>query len=215
MTHAYSESYLSDAKEQLSQFFDYLINDCGMKPDWVTSIFLSSGYAEQFERGNPAILAGMSGIELARAVTEATYKKKKLPEPRFTEGHSPEYWAGWALAEYQWYSGKRFKDIFEHVKLPEIISMYPVYHEMDISKFIETMDEKCAKALPECRLKKLRESRGLSQTELAKISGVSLRSIQMYEQRVNDIDKAQAQTIYKLSRVIGCSMEDLLEKPME
>ena len=215
MTHAYSESYLSDAKEQLSQFFDYLINDCGMEPDWVTSIFLSSGYAEQFERGNPAILAGMSGIELARAVTEATYKKKKLPEPGFTEGHSPEYWAGWALAEYQWYSGKRFKDIFEHVKLPEIISMYPVYHEMDISKFIETIGEKCAKALLECRLKKLRESRGLSQTELAKISGVSLRSIQMYEQRVNDIDKAQAQTIYKLSRVIGCSMEDLLEKPME
>lgn len=215
MTRAYSESYLSDAKDRLSQFFDYLINDCGMKADWTASLFLSSGYAEQFERGNPAILAGMSGIELARVVVEATYKKKKLPEPGYTEGLSPEYWVGWALAEYQWYSGKRFKDIFEHVKLSEIISMYSVYHEMDISKFIETMDEKCATALPECRLKKLRESRGLSQAELAKISGVSLRSIQMYEQRVNDIDKAQAQTIYKLSRVIGCAMEDLLEKPME
>lgn len=214
MTHAYSESYLSDAKDRLSQFFDYLINDCGMKADWVASIFLSSGYAEQFERGNPAILAGMSGIELARAVVKTTYKKKKLPEPGYAEGLSPEYWAGWALAEYQWYSGMRFKDIFEHVKLSEIIPMYLVYHEMDISKFIETMDEKCAMALPECRLKKLRESRGLSQAELAKISGVSLRSIQMYEQRVNDIDKAQAQTIYKLSRVIGCAMEDLLEKPM-
>ena len=93
--------------------------------------------------------------------------------------------------------------------------MYSVYHEMDISKFIETMDEICAAVLPECRLKKLRESRGLTQAELAKVSGVSLRSIQMYEQRVNDIDKAQAQTIYKLSRVIGCSMEDLLETPME
>ena len=215
MTHAYNESYLSDAKDQLSQFFDYLINDCGMEPDWAASIFISSGYAEQFERGNPAILAGMSGIELARAVTKATYKKKKMPEPGYAEGLSPEYWAGWALAEYQWYSGKRFKDIFEHVKLSEIIPMYSVYHEMDISKFIETMDEKCAAALPECRLKKLRESRGLSQAELAKLSGVSLRSIQMYEQRVNDIDKAQAQTIYKLSRVIGCAMEDLLEKPME
>ena len=215
MTHAYSESYLSDAKDRLSQFFDYLIKDCGMKADWVASIFLSSGYAEQFERGNPAILAGMSGIELARAVTEATYRKKKLPEPGYSEGLSPEYWAGWALAEYQWYSGKRFKDIFEHVKLSEIIPMYLVYHEMDISKFIETMGERCSTALPECRLKKLRESRGLSQAELAKISGVSLRSIQMYEQRVNDIDKAQAQTIYKLSRVIGCAMEDLLEKPME
>ena len=215
MTHAYSESYLSDAKDRLSQLFDYLINDCDMKADWVASIFLSSGYAEQFERGNPAILAGMSGIELARAVTEATYRKKKLPEPGYSEGLSPEYWAGWALAEYQWYSGKRFKDIFEHVKLSDIISMYSVYHEMDVSKFIETMDERCSTALPECRLKKLRESRGISQAELARISGVSLRSIQMYEQRVNDIDKAQAQTIYKLSRVIGCSMEDLLEKPME
>lgn len=215
MIHAYSESYLSDAKEQLSQFFDYMINDCGMKADWVAAIFLSSGYADQFERGNPAILAGMSGIELAKAVTKATYKKKKLPEPRNAEKLSPEYWAGWALAEYQWYSRRRFKDIFEHVKLSEIISMYSVYHEMDISKFIDTMDEKCAIPLPECRLKKLRESRGLSQTELAKISGVSLRSIQMYEQRVNDIDKSQAQTIYKLSRVIGCSMEDLLEKPMD
>ena len=215
MTRAYGESYLSDAKDRLSQFFDYLINDCGMNPDWVASIFLSSGYAEQFERGNPAILAGMSGVELAISVTEATYKKKKLPVPGYAEGLSPEYWAGWALAEYQWYSGKRFKDIFEHVKLSEIISMYPVYHEMDVSRFIEAMDERCALELPECRLKKLRESRGLSQAELAKISGVSLRSIQMYEQRVNDIDKAQAQTVYKLSRVIGCAMEDLLERPME
>ena len=215
MTRAYSESYLSDAKDRLSQFFDYLINDCGMDADWAAALFLSSGYAEQFERGNPAILAGMSGIELARAVVAATYKKKTLPEPGYTEGLSSEYWAGWALAEYQWYSGKRFKDIFEHVKLSDIISMFAVYHEMDISRFIEAMEERCASALPECRLKKLRESRGLSQAELAKISGVSLRSIQMYEQRVNDIDRAQAQTVYKLSRTIGCAMEDLLEKPAE
>ena len=159
MTRAYSESYLSDAKDRLSQFFDYLINDCCMKADWVASIFLSSGYAEQFERGNPAILAGMSGIELARAVVEATYQKKSLPEPGTAEGLSPEYWAGWALAEYQWYSRKRFRDIFEHIKLSEIVAMYPVYHEMDLSAFIETMDEKCAATLPECRLKKLRESR--------------------------------------------------------
>ena len=213
MICAYSESYLSDAKKCLSQFFVYLINDCDMKPDWVSSIFLSSGYAERFERGNPSILAGMSGIELARAVAEATYKEKELPEPGYAEGLSPEYWAGWALAEYQWYSSKRFKDIFEHIKFSEIITMYAVYHEMDVSKFIEEMDERCAVELPECRLKKLRESRGLSQAELARISGVSLRSIQMYEQRVNCIDRAQAQAIYKLSRVIGCTMEDLLENP--
>ena len=32
-------------------------------------------------------------------------------------------------------------------------------------------------------------------------------------QKVNDIDKAQARTLYKLSKVLGCSIEDLLENP--
>ena len=213
MTRAYSELYLNDAKASLSLFFDYLIHDCGMEADWAAALFVSSDYAEQFERGNPAVLAGMSGIELARRVVEARYQNKELPEPRREEARSPEYWAGWALAEYQWFSGRRFKDIFDRVKLSEILLMYPVYHEMDISQFIKAMDEKCRQLPGERKLKKLRESRGLSQAELSKASGVSLRSIQMYEQGVNDIDKAQAQTIYRLSRVIGCVMEDLLENP--
>ena len=42
-------------------------------------------------------------------------------------------------------------------------------------------------------------------------SGVSLRSIQMYEQRQNNIDKAQAHTLYKLSVALGYDIEDLLE----
>ena len=36
----------------------------------------------------------------------------------------------------------------------------------------------------------------------------------MYEQKVNDIDKAQGHTLYKISRVLGCNIEDLLENPM-
>ena len=214
MTRAYNESFLSDAKDTLSLCFDYLINDCSFTAEWTASLFLTSGYAEQFERGNPGVLAGKSGVELAKAIVQKTYKNRSLPELRYGEGLSPEYWAGWALAEYQWYSGRRFKDIFDHVKLSEIILMYSVYHEMDITKFIETMEAKCAVPLRESRLKVMRESRGLSQTELARESGVKLRNIQMYEQRVNDIDKAQAQTVYKLARVIGCNIEDLLENPM-
>ena len=60
-------------------------------------------------------------------------------------------------------------------------------------------------------LKKIRQARGLSQSKLAELAEVELRSIQMYEQRRNDINKAQVETIYKLSRVLGCNIEDLLE----
>lgn len=214
MTRAYSESYLSDAKSTLSQCFDYLINDCLFEPDWTASIFLSSGYAEQFERGNLAVLSGMSGVELGIKILKKTYQSKTAPAPRYAEDFSPAYWAGWALAEYQWYSGRRFRDIFRHSQLSEIIAMYSVYHEMDITKFIDAMEERAQRAPRESMLKRLRESRGLSQTELARASGVNVRSIQMYEQQENDIDKAQAKTVYKLARVIGCDVEDLLEDPM-
>ena len=84
---------------------------------------------------------------------------------------------------------------------------------MDVAQFREAMDEKMQGVLLETKLKRIREARGLSQSELAKISGVSLRSIQMYEQRGNDIDKAQGQTLYKLSVILGCQIEDLLENP--
>lgn len=57
---------------------------------------------------------------------------------------------------------------------------------------------------------------GLSQSELAKLADVPLRTIQQYEQRQKDINKAQATTLLHFSRVLNCKMEDLLEKvPLE
>lgn len=214
MTRAYSESYLNNAKERLASFFDYTVNDCGWSPDWITALFINTGYAKQFERGNPAILAGMSGVELAHAIIHKVYQKKELPNPTYPKERSPEYWAGWAVAEYQWYTGRCFKDIFERIPLSKIIPMYSVYHEMDITNFIETMEALYQTAEGDPNLKRIRENRGLSQAELADSSGVNLRNIQMYEQRRNSIDKAQAQILYKLSRVLGCEIEDLLENPM-
>ena len=76
------------------------------------------------------------------------------------------------------------------------------------------MEELYKAAEGDTNLKRIRENRGLSQAELAEQSGVNLRNVQMYEQRVNGIDKAQSNILYKLSRVLGCNVEDLLENPM-
>lgn len=193
--------------------FDYAINDCGYDGNWFVTLFLQSGYAEQFERGNPAFVGGMSGIELAQKVIEKSYHKYEHPVSHFREGRTPEYWCGWALAQYQWEKARRFQDIFNRISFHEIVEMYPIYHEMDISHFIEDFDQKYRSIVMPTKLKMIREAKGISQSQLAKKSGVSLRSIQMYEQKINDIDKAQAQTVYKLSRILGCNIEDILEKP--
>ena len=35
----------------------------------------------------------------------------------------------------------------------------------------------------------------------------------MYEQRVNDINKVRVRALFRLARVLGCSIDDLLECP--
>lgn len=60
-------------------------------------------------------------------------------------------------------------------------------------------------------LKRIRESRGLSQTQLVHKSGVGIKSIQGYEQGLRDINKAQALNLYKIAQVLNCTIEDLLE----
>lgn len=208
---AFSELYLNDAQTNLANAFDYALNICKQSPDMFAEIFSRSDYAKKFECGDPAVISGKSGVELVRSVLSKVIDD--FPEPQFSQDRSPEYWAGWALAYYQWYSAKRFKDIFARIPLTQIILMYKVFHEMDITVFVESMEKRYNEVEIETKLRSLREARGLSQRELSKISGVKIRSIQLFEQKVNDIDKAQAHTLYKLARVLGCAMEDLLENP--
>ena len=47
--------------------------------------------------------------------------------------------------------------------------------------------------------------------ELAERSGISLRSIQMYEQRQKNTNRASAEAVYRLACALRCSMEGLLQ----
>ena len=60
-------------------------------------------------------------------------------------------------------------------------------------------------------LKRIRNSKKLSQSQLSKLSDVNLRMIQKYEMQVKDINKAQCLTVYKLAKALDCNIEDLLE----
>lgn len=61
------------------------------------------------------------------------------------------------------------------------------------------------------KLKEKRMQRKLSQSQLAKASGVSLRMLQKYEQGDRDIKKAQAETVYKLAKALNCKMKELID----
>ena len=60
------------------------------------------------------------------------------------------------------------------------------------------------------RLKYFREDKGLSQSGLAKASGVSLRAIQAFEMGYRDINKASVITVLQLAEALGCDVYDII-----
>ncbi len=211
MIRAYDEDYVGYAQRILGDMMDFAVNILEYDGDTFFSMFIVSGLAEQFGRGNPSYVAGKTGCELAREVIrESGLKEPDVPDEMYMD-KSPEYWSGWALAYYQWYTGRKFARIHKAVSIETVLDMYPVLHEADIMKFVTIMDEKLRDYYTETNLKRFRTGMGLSQRELAQLSGVALRQIQLLEEKRRDINKTQALTLFKLGKVLHCDCEDLLE----
>ena len=49
MIHAYNESCLDDAMQNLGDMVEYALCDCGYAPDQFFNYFFASGIAEKFE----------------------------------------------------------------------------------------------------------------------------------------------------------------------
>lgn len=211
MIYAYDKEYVALAQRVMGDMLDFAVNECEMEADEYFKMFLVSGIAKQFERGNPKYVAGMTGCEVVKEVVQAVTGSVPETEDVMYIDKSPEYWVGWSLAYYQWCTARSFSRIHKAVSIEEMLYMYPTLHEADIMKFVNIMDEKLSAYYEETNLKRIRSIAKLSQKELAEMSGVSLRQIQLFEQRQRDINKAQAINLFRLSRVLGCRSEDLLE----
>lgn len=210
MTHAYDEIYLDDAMETLGNAVEYATLFCNIEGQEFLNLFIASGIANEYGRGNVKYISGMSGIELARLVLETCGKKGSEATELPYIDYPTEYWIGWILAYYQWYTGKSFSAICKKISYQSMNELYGVLHEADPSKAVCVFDDIMSKD-SETNLARFRKARGLSQSQLAKESEVSIRSIQLYEQRQTNINNAQHNHLKALAKVLGCRVEDILE----
>lgn len=210
MTRAYSELYLSGARSALGAMLDYAVYDLRWKLDDFYNAFLNSGIAYRFGIGEPKYTVGMSGAEIAREVILRVTGRYEDRKPGFRVERSPEYWTGWALAYYEWCRNIPFEKIERSVPICEITNMYHPYHEADITKFVSEIDRRMLTEKDESMLARLRACSGMTQKALAERSGVSVRMIEQYEQGKKDLERAQAVTVIRLARALGCHAEDLI-----
>ena len=210
MIRAYSELYLKDARRCLANSLDYAVHTLGYDLVEFYGMFIRSDLATRFERGDPFIVAGKSGIELTMMIAEK-YKGECEYIPRlYHDGKSREYWVGWVLAFYQWYSSCTFRMLDEEVRISTILNMYDKYHEMDIMHFVDRINEMRQGTRLNSYLKKYRELRGYSQSELADLAGIPLKTLQHYEQGDKSLARANATYILSLARVLDCKPEILI-----
>ena len=214
MIRAYDETFLFWAERHLASFLDEAVNRLAYPIDDIWTLFLTSPVSSAFAKGDSSVILGRSGKELLEDVlTSSGYGiMENTEEKEYRAERSPEYWTGYALAYYQWYTSLSFDEIDEAVKISEIRDLYSPYHEMDISSFVEKMETIRKKRIRETKLKRARENIGITQLELSSLSSVPVRTIQQYEQRQKNINRASGETLYALSKALYVNMEDLIEK---
>ena len=191
---------------------DFAVYDLKYDIDDFFNLFIRSGVAKRFETGDFAVVVGMSGVELAYEVLEQSRMGSERIKPNYTISRSKEFWTGWALAYYQWETSMSFAEIVRYIPIKDVRALYQPYHEMDIRQFVDKMNAMYKAAKPETNLKLLRQKAGLSQRSLADLSGIPIRTIQQYEQRQKNINKAQAEYLVVLAKVLCCEVEDLMQK---
>lgn len=211
MIRAYDKVYLDKARIALGRMLDYAVYDLGFSVHDFFELFIRSGVATRFENGDYALIVGKSGVELAYEVLDALSMEYERKKPNYTADRSEEYWAGWALAYYQWETAIEFSEIVKYVPIDEIVRLYLPYHEMDIRQFVDKVNDLYKRAKPDSNLKNIRQRVGISQRQLSELSGVPLRTIQQYEQRQKNINKAQVEYLISLSQVLCCDVKDLTE----
>lgn len=198
----------STLRENIAVCFDYALRCLKIDKEKFTDYFIGSKAVKEIYNQNPKYIFGLSGVELALSILDEKNVKYEYVE-YYSYDRSKYYWVGDYLSYYVYKNDYKYSDIFSYTSLVQILRMYEKYHEMDVTKFVDRMEE-IRKNMPS-KLSLIRKNIGLSQSELSKLSGVSLKSIQAYEQKKKDINKAEVKTVDKLANSLNVEIKDLID----
>lgn len=141
-SRAYDQLYLDDACDILGHAFDWTVNTCGENIQGFADLFTKSHIGYLFSIGTPKYVTGVTGAELANAVMVDMRLPQYPQEPKFYADKSPEYWVGYILAGYQWYSARSFSEIVRKIPMEDLLALYKLGHEMDEYKVFDIIDDR-------------------------------------------------------------------------
>lgn len=212
---AYDKAMLPDAMQNMGEMLEYSSRGCRMDPARYLKIFSYSSISDEWGRGNPVYICGRSGTELCMDVLDKA-GCHYIPSDIGLLEMGDLYWSGWILARYQWHTGERFQDICQSIDLNDILCLYPAGHTASEDRACALIDDirqehsRILFAEARSRLQAYRKRIGMSQSELARASGVNLRTLQEYEVGRKDLSQAAAGKVIRLAEILRVNPADLL-----
>lgn len=124
--------------------------------------------------------------------------------------YNDAYWSGYIYMNLFYEFRKPFAYIFLTMPLDLLLELYPVYHEMDISQIFERFEIEASKT---SILSKALKNKKMSAPTLARLTNISLNSINYYKKSDKNLYAAGFQAVYKISKALNLPGETFLDFP--
>ena len=202
MVYAYEEKYLTTIAEIVGDIFRKATCIEDFEIDRFAQEFAKSKVAHAIEYGD---LDYLISEEIEDDIASLICSE---PNKEYCEDiNSREYWVGYILVFIQRAVRRSFKEIFALYLCSRLLRDYDTYGDMDPIEMVKKIKQYISMSN---KLKQFREKKKMTQQELANNSHVTVKNIKAYEDGTVDISKAQGDTLFRLSRALGCTIEELL-----
>ena len=202
MVYAYEEKYLTTIAEIVGDIFRKATCIEDFEIDRFAQEFAKSKVAHAIEYGD---LDYLISEEIEDDIASLI---RSEPNKEYCEDiNSREYWVGYILVFIQRAVRRSFKEIFALYLCSRLLKDYDTYGDIDPIEMVKKIKQYISMGN---KLKQFREKKKMTQQELSNTSNVTVKNIKAYEDGTVDISKAQGDTLFRLSRALGCTIEELL-----
>jgi len=193
-----------------AEAIDYAVNACHYNIDIIIRL-LCLHYGHKFDTRDEEFVNNYDGEKLIRELVDSFFWKYPYPDYKINP-ESKEYKLGIYLGELAAFSKIPFRDLLLRIRPTDTLTFLKEHnYEINPDEFEKWVTKIYKKDDYVTRLKLIRDHNKLSQAQLAEKSGVNIRNIQMYEQRLNNINAASGVILQKLAHTLKVRVDDLLE----
>lgn len=181
---------IQDVRDTFARYFVIAIHN-KMHPAAFTDYLINSKYVMEIEKGNLIEISDISVEEGYHSIVGNNIAK----DDSFGI-YNDAYWCGYCYFELFLMLRKPFSYLFLKLPLAEMLDLYNVYHEMDISQLVDYFHDK---EKEETILRLLCKRYRCSINKLSKATGISINTLNKYRSSDQSLYNASFQNIYKIS----------------